>query len=60
MEFSGLLTYGIFTLTFIGIYAVLALGLNVQWGMTGLFNIGIGRILCGWRLYQCNPDHGNQ
>lgn len=42
MELSGLLTYGVFTLTFVGIYAVLALGLNVQWGMTGLFNIGVG------------------
>src|SRR3546814_17979625 len=26
---------------FIGIYAILALGLNVQWGLTGLFNAGI-------------------
>ena len=24
-----------------GIYAVLSLGLNIQWGYTGLFNIGI-------------------
>jgi len=24
-----------------GIYAVFALGLNVHWGYTGLFNIGI-------------------
>jgi branched-chain amino acid transport system permease protein len=33
--------YGIFFLTFVGIYGLLALGLNLQWGLTGLFNIGI-------------------
>ncbi len=41
MEITGLLSYGIFFMTLAGIYAVLALGLNVQWGHTGLFNIGI-------------------
>lgn len=30
-----------FVLAFAGIYAILALGLNVQWGYTGQFNIGI-------------------
>lgn len=37
-------SYGIYVLTLAsmgGIYAVLALGLNVQWGFTGLFNAGI-------------------
>jgi branched-chain amino acid transport system permease protein len=39
-------TYGIFLyvislLTVGGIYAILALGLNIQWGFTGLFNAGI-------------------
>jgi len=39
-------TYGIFLyvislLTFGGIYAILSLGLNIQWGFTGLFNAGI-------------------
>jgi branched-chain amino acid transport system permease protein len=33
--------YGPFFLSFVGIYAVVALGLNIQWGFTGLFNIGI-------------------
>ncbi len=37
----GLLEYGLFALSFVGIYGILALGLNVQWGMTGLFNIGV-------------------
>jgi len=41
MEMDGLLTYGIFFLTQAGIYAVLALGLNVQYGLTGQINIGI-------------------
>ena len=30
-----------FVLAFAGIYAVMALGLNVQWGYTGQFNIGV-------------------
>ncbi len=37
----GLFLYGISLLTFGGIYAVLALGLNIQWGFAGLFNAGI-------------------
>ena len=41
MELTGLASYGVFFLTFAGIYAVLSLGLNVQWGLTGQFNIGI-------------------
>ena len=41
MELTGLLGYLIFFLSTISIYAVLALGLNVQWGMTGQINIGI-------------------
>lgn len=42
MEITGLASYAIFFLTLAGIYAVLALGLNMQWGYTGIFNIGIG------------------
>ncbi len=41
MELTGLASYGVFFLTLVGIYALLALGLNVQWGFTGLFNIGV-------------------
>jgi branched-chain amino acid transport system permease protein len=41
MELHGLVAYGIFFLTYVGIYAILALGLNVQWGFTGQLNIGI-------------------
>ena len=41
MELAGLLTYGIFFLTLVGIYGLLALGLNVQWGYTGMLNIGV-------------------
>ena len=41
MELAGLLTYFIFFLTVAGIYAVLSLGLNVQWGFTGQINIGV-------------------
>jgi branched-chain amino acid transport system permease protein len=41
MEITGLASYLVFFLTMSGIYAVLALGLNVQWGFTGLLNIGV-------------------
>ena len=37
----GILLYIVSLLTTGGIYAVLALGLNIQWGFTGLMNIGI-------------------
>lgn len=38
---EGLLLYALGVLTMGGIYAILALGLNVQWGFTGLLNIGV-------------------
>jgi branched-chain amino acid transport system permease protein len=41
MDAIGLLTYGSHLAVFIAIYGLLALGLNVQWGFTGLFNAGI-------------------
>ncbi|MTH95796.1 branched-chain amino acid ABC transporter permease [Roseibium sp. RKSG952] len=41
MELMGLLNYGLFLAVFIGIYGLLALGLNIQWGFAGLFNAGI-------------------
>jgi branched-chain amino acid transport system permease protein len=36
-----LLAYGAFFLTMALTYAIICLGLNIQWGMTGLFNVGI-------------------
>ncbi len=41
MELAGLISYLIYFLTFSGIYAILSLGLNVQWGYTGQINIGV-------------------
>lgn len=41
MDLFELFTFAVFFLTLVGIYGILALALNVQWGMTGLFNIGI-------------------
>ena len=41
MELSGVISYLVFFLTLTGIYALLALGLNVQWGYAGMLNIGI-------------------
>ena len=40
-QMYGIGLYVISLLTFGGIYAVMALGLNVQWGFTGMFNAGI-------------------
>ena len=40
-QFIGILNYLIFLITMAGIYGVMALGLNLQWGLTGLFNIGV-------------------
>lgn len=41
MDVSGILSYLAGFVIMAGIYAVFALGLNVHWGFTGLFNIGI-------------------
>lgn len=38
---AGILNYIVFFSITAGIYAILALGLNIQWGYTGLFNIGV-------------------
>ena len=40
-QLYGIFLYAVFLLTMGGIYAVLALGLNIQWGFTGLFNAGV-------------------
>jgi len=41
MTLSGLLNVLVFTGIFASIYALLSLGLNLQWGYTGLFNVGV-------------------
>ena len=46
MELSGLLAYLVSFAIMAGIYAVFCLGLNIQWGYTGLFNIGIAGFFC--------------
>ena len=40
-QYYGYFLYPLSLLTMGGIYSVLTLGLNVQWGFTGLFNAGI-------------------
>jgi branched-chain amino acid transport system permease protein len=40
-ELYGIMMYAVGLLTLGGIYAIVSLGLNVQWGYTGLFNLGI-------------------
>ncbi|OGO03602.1 MAG: ABC transporter permease, partial [Chloroflexi bacterium RBG_13_54_9] len=41
MDLSGLMSYLVSFIITATIYAIFALGLNVQWGYTGLFNIGL-------------------
>ncbi len=41
MELAGLLSYFVFFASFACIYAIMVLGLNIQWGMTGQINIGV-------------------
>ncbi|WP_262298217.1 branched-chain amino acid ABC transporter permease [Microvirga sesbaniae] len=40
-DLLGLLSYGTFFLVFATIFALVVLGLNLQWGFTGLFNVGV-------------------
>ncbi len=40
-QLIGVVNYLVFFAISAGIYAVLSLGLNLQWGVTGLFNIGV-------------------
>ena len=46
MALSGLLSYLVSLAIMAGIYAIFCLGLNIQWGYTGLFNIGIAGFFC--------------
>ena len=41
MELAGVLSYFVFFASFACIYAIMVLGLNIQWGMTGQINIGV-------------------
>ncbi|WP_066455107.1 branched-chain amino acid ABC transporter permease [Castellaniella caeni] len=59
---SGLGSYLIFFLIQALIYAVVCLGLNLQWGYTGLFNIGVcGFFLVGAYSFAilCGPSYAN-
>jgi branched-chain amino acid transport system permease protein len=41
VDLAGLLSYGSFFLVFASCFAIIVLGLNLQWGFTGLFNVGV-------------------
>ena len=40
-DLIGLVSYGTFFLVFAAVFAIIVLGLNLQWGFTGLFNVGV-------------------
>ncbi len=46
MVIEGYIAYFVALAVTAGIYAVFCLGLNIQWGYTGLFNIGIAGFFC--------------
>ena len=46
MEIGGIIAYLVSLAIMASIYAVFALGLNIHWGYTGLFNIGIAGFFC--------------
>ena len=46
MEIGGIVAYLVSLAIMAGIYAIFCLGLNIQWGYTGLFNIGIAGFFC--------------
>lgn len=39
-DILGVLSYGTFFLVFASVFGLMVLGLNLQWGFTGLFNVG--------------------
>ena len=41
MEFLNVVSYLVFFLIIASFYSLTCLGLNIQWGFTGLFNVGI-------------------
>jgi len=41
IDLLPILSYAVFFLVFASIFATMALGLNLQWGFTGLFNVGV-------------------
>jgi len=60
---SGLASYLVFFLAQALVFAILCLGLNLQWGYTGLFNIGVsGFHLVGAYAFAllCGPPHAGQ
>lgn len=40
-DVSGSLNFFVLFLTFVAVYSIFTLGLNIQWGYTGVFNFGV-------------------
>lgn len=62
-DLAGIVSYASFFLAFAGIFAVIVLGLNLQWGFTGLFNVGVaGFVAIGAYVSAIltTPDHPGQ
>lgn len=63
MDPAGLAGFAVYFFTTVGIYAVLTLGLNIQWGLTGQINIGVagffavGAYTSAFVTAAANPAH---
>ncbi|MBP1726947.1 MAG: transporter permease [Deltaproteobacteria bacterium] len=58
MDFSGILTFLVYFLVTTGIYGLLTMGLNVQWGYAGLLNIGVAGFYAAGAYASVYLTHG--
>jgi branched-chain amino acid transport system permease protein len=58
MDFAGTLTFLMYFLVTTGIYGLLTMGLNVQWGYAGLLNIGVAGFYAAGAYASVYLTHG--
>ena len=58
MDFAGILTFLMYFLVTTGIYGLLTMGLNVQWGYAGLLNIGVAGFYAAGAYASVYLTHG--
>jgi branched-chain amino acid transport system permease protein len=58
MEIAGIITFLVYFLVTTGIYGLLTMGLNVQWGYAGLLNIGVAAFYAAGAYASVYLTHG--
>jgi len=58
MDIAGILTFLVYFLVTTGIYGLLTMGLNVQWGYAGLLNIGVAGFYAAGAYASVYLTHG--